>query len=118
MSHVTGGGIAANLARVLPGHLAAEVDRSTWTPPPVFELIGRLGGVSRPELERTFNQGIGMFAAVAPDAVDATLALLGGRGVEAWVCGAVRERADGEHGDAEAKGGGGGAVILRGSHPA
>jgi phosphoribosylaminoimidazole (AIR) synthetase len=38
LSHVTGGGLAANLARVLPDHLHARVDRSTWTPPAVFEV--------------------------------------------------------------------------------
>ena len=118
MSHITGGGLAANLARVLPAHLAADVDRATWSPQPVFGLIGRLGGVARGELEQTFNQGIGMVAVVSAKTADVTLELLAARGVDAWVCGAVRERRDGEHGDAEAKGGAGGAVTLVGDHPA
>ena len=117
-SHVTGGGLAANLARVLPAHLAADVDRATWTPQPIFGLVGRLGGVAQSELERTFNQGIGMVAVVAPSSVDVTLARLASRGLDAWVVGAVRARADGETGDAPAKGGGGGAVTLSGIHPA
>jgi phosphoribosylformylglycinamidine cyclo-ligase len=117
-SHVTGGGLAANLARVLPADLAADVDRSTWTPQPIFGLVGRLGGVAQPELERTFNQGIGMLAVVAPDSVDATLARLSARGLDSWVVGDVRPRRDGEAGDAPAKGGGGGAVTLTGAHPA
>ncbi|HYN75035.1 MAG TPA: phosphoribosylformylglycinamidine cyclo-ligase [Candidatus Limnocylindria bacterium] len=117
-SHVTGGGLAANLARVLPAHLAADVDRSTWTPQPIFGLVGRLGGVAQSELERTFNQGIGMVAVVAPGSVDAALARLSARGLDAWVVGAVRARAEGETGDAPAKGGGGGAVTLTGTHPA
>jgi phosphoribosylformylglycinamidine cyclo-ligase len=117
MSHITGGGLAANLARVLPAHLAADVDRSTWSPQPVFELVGRLGGVARGELEQTFNQGIGMVAVVPADGAAAALELLAARGVPAWACGEVRERRDGERGDAEGKGGGGGAVTLVGDHP-
>ncbi len=116
-SHVTGGGLAANLARVLPAHLAADVDRATWAPQPVFGLIGRLGGVARAELERTLNQGVGMVAVLAPSSVDVALARLAARGVDAWVAGDVRLRAEGELGDAPAKGGGGGAVTLTGTHP-
>ncbi len=116
-SHVTGGGIAANIARVLPEHLAADIDRSTWTPPPVFSLIAREGGVARAECERTFNMGIGMVAIVPASAADESLALLTARGVPSWICGTVRERRDGETGDAEAKGGRGGAVTVVGDHP-
>jgi phosphoribosylformylglycinamidine cyclo-ligase len=117
-SHVTGGGLAANLARVLPPHLHADVDRATWTPQPVFGLVGRLGRVDLAELERTFNQGVGMVAVVAADSADATLDRLASRGVGSWVLGAVRPRADGEVGDSPAKGGSGGSVSLHGSHPA
>ena len=117
-SHVTGGGLAANLARVLPEHLAADLDRATWTPQPVFELIGELGHVRRLELERTLNQGVGMLAVVDAGSADAALARLRERGVDAWTVGCVRERHDGEQGDAEAKGGKGGAVTLVGDHPA
>ncbi len=115
-SHLTGGGLAANIARVLPVHLAVDVDRSTWEPHAIFDLIGRTGSVPRAELERTFNQGIGMVAVVAAGSADATLERLAARGVPAWVCGTVRERAADEHGDAEAKGGAGGAVTLVGDH--
>ena len=115
-SHVTGGGLAANLARVLPSHLAADIERATWRPHAVFDLIGELGHVHRIELERTLNQGIGMFAVVSADSVDVALARLAARGVEAWVAGAVRSRGEGERGDAEAKGGTGGAVTLVGDH--
>lgn len=115
-SHVTGGGLAANLARVLPASLALEVDRSTWTPPAVFALMAG-HGVPAAEMERTFNQGIGMVALVAADDADAAVARLSERGVAAWVCGQVRDRRPGEVGDAEAKGGAGGAVTLVGTHP-
>ncbi len=117
-SHVTGGGLAANIARVLPADLAADIDRATWTPPAVFGLIGALGSVPQAELERTFNMGIGMVAVLPADDADAALALLDERGVPAWACGRVRTRRDGEVGDAEAKGGQGGAVTVTGNHPA
>jgi phosphoribosylformylglycinamidine cyclo-ligase len=116
--HVTGGGLAANLARVLPPGLALDVDRSTWTPQPIFGLVGELGRVSSGELERTFNQGVGMVAVTSAGSADAAIARLAARGLTAWVCGSVRERREGEVGDAEAKGGAGGAVTLTGRHPA
>jgi len=115
-SHVTGGGLAANLARVLPLHLHADINRASWTPLPVFTTIGELGGVQRAELEKTLNMGIGMIAVVDPASVDAALGRLTARGVPAWVAGTIRARADGETGDAAAKGGGGGTASLVGSH--
>ena len=51
MSHVTGGGLANNLARVLPDDLVATVDRSTWTPAPIFNLVQQVGNVSQPDIE-------------------------------------------------------------------
>jgi phosphoribosylformylglycinamidine cyclo-ligase len=88
-SHVTGGGLAANLARVLPAGVTADVDRSSWTPPPVFELVRSVGQVAADELERTLNMGVGMVAVVAPGDADSAVRLLQGRGVDAWVCGSV-----------------------------
>lgn len=89
LSHVTGGGLAGNLVRVLPDGVRAEVDRASWSPPAVFGLVGQVGGVPQAELERTFNMGVGMVAVVAADGVDATMRLLEARGVPAWVCGRV-----------------------------
>lgn len=88
-SHITGGGLASNIGRVLPPNADAVIDRSSWTVPPLFSLIGGLGGVAAAELERTFNQGIGMVAVVSADTADVALASLSGRGVPAWVCGEV-----------------------------
>ncbi len=110
-SHVTGGGLAANLARVLPQDLHADIDRSTWTLPAVFQVLLDLG-VSRGDAERTFNMGIGMLALTAqPEEV---LQRLASRGVPAWVCGTVRERTPADVSDAAAKGGHGGTVALSG----
>ncbi len=116
VSHVTGGGLAANIARVLPAHLALDVDRGTWTPPAIFGLVASVGAVPAAEMERTFNQGVGMVAIVDASDADAALARLRDRGVPAWVAGTVRARRDGESGDSPAKGGGGGAVTLVGRH--
>ena len=89
-SHVTGGGLAANLARVLPAGMTGTVERSTWTVPPVFAVIGELGRVPRADLEATLNQGVGMVAVVGAEGVDATLRLAAERGLSAWVMGEVR----------------------------
>ncbi|GGW74624.1 phosphoribosylformylglycinamidine cyclo-ligase [Streptomyces caelestis] len=94
-SHVTGGGLAANLARVVPDELHAIVDRSTWTPDPIFELVGRTGSVERLELEKTLNMGVGMIAIVPQESTDVALATLADRGVDAWVTGEITDR--GEH---------------------
>lgn len=115
-SHVTGGGLAANIARVLPEHLAADVHRDTWQPPPIFTLIGHHGHVDRADLERTFNMGIGMIAIVKAEDSERAVTRLERAGVSAWVCGEVRERKSGERGDAEAKGGAGGAASVLGDY--
>jgi phosphoribosylformylglycinamidine cyclo-ligase len=86
-AHVTGGGLAGNLARVLPPTADAVVDRSTWTRPPVFDLVARLGPVAPAEIERTLNVGVGMVA-VLPDG-PAAVRLLADRGVLAWVAGEI-----------------------------
>jgi len=88
-AHITGGGLAANLSRVLPTHLDAVVDRGTWAPAPVFGLLAGQGRVEPAEMERTFNQGVGMVAVVAPEAAGPALALLAERAVPAWVAGSV-----------------------------
>jgi phosphoribosylformylglycinamidine cyclo-ligase len=90
-SHVTGGGLAANVARVLPAGVVADVDRSGWTLPPVFSLVQGLGNVPWGDLENTLNLGVGMVAIVGADAVDGVLAHAGELGLPAWVLGAVRD---------------------------
>jgi phosphoribosylformylglycinamidine cyclo-ligase len=95
-AHVTGGGLAANLARVLPAGVSVRVERSSWTPGPVFDLIGRLGEVPRDELEHTLNLGVGMVAVVGPDGADQALRVLAGRGVPAWVAGEVAASSPGQ----------------------
>ncbi|MGI5481991.1 phosphoribosylformylglycinamidine cyclo-ligase [Streptomyces lavendofoliae] len=93
-SHITGGGLAANLARVVPEGLHAVVDRSTWAPGAVFGLVGAVGRVERPELEKTLNMGVGMMAVVPAESVDVALTTLADRGLDAWVAGEITERGD------------------------
>ncbi len=88
-THVTGGGLAANLARVLPEGTVATVDRASWEVPPVFRVVRELGGVPRGDLENTLNLGVGMVAVVAAEGADAALARLENLGVPAWVVGTV-----------------------------
>ncbi len=89
-SHVTGGGLTANLARVLPDGLTAEIDRGSWTPAPIFGLIADRGRVAPQEMERTFNLGVGMVAVVPESAAEPALAHLRARGLETWICGEIR----------------------------
>jgi len=90
-AHITGGGLAANMARVLPADADALLDRGTWSPPPVFGVLAGHGSVSEDEMERVFNMGVGMTAVIAPSDADDAIALLALRGVEAWQLGVIAE---------------------------
>ena len=94
MSHVTGGGLAANLERVLPPELTVMIDRATWALPPVFGLVQQAGSVAREDLERTLNCGVGMVALMAAADADRAIALLAEHGVAAWVAGTVGRAVD------------------------
>ena len=119
-SHVTGGGLAANLARVLPQGLEGRVDRSTWQIPAIFSLIGSLGQVPLADLERTLNLGVGMIAIVDPALADAAMSRLNERGISAWIMGDVVKAGTPDLNNPDyvqgAKGVDGGAVRLYGSY--
>ena len=95
--HVTGGGLAGNMARIMPEGLVADMDRATWTPGPIFRTIAELGRVSREEMEKTFNMGVGMVAVVSPADRDRALAMLTARHIDAWELGTVRAATVGHH---------------------
>jgi phosphoribosylformylglycinamidine cyclo-ligase len=65
-AHITGGGITDNTPRMLPKNLSAQIDLSSWSEPPIFELLRRIGEIPADDLRRTFNLGIGMILAVSP----------------------------------------------------
>src|SRR5690606_10508974 len=90
-AHITGGGLAANLARSLPPGVDAVLDRSSWEVPAVFRVLQERGGVPQAEMDKTFNLGVGMAAIVAADAADAALRLLDARGVPSWRLGDITE---------------------------
>lgn len=119
-SHITGGGLAANVARVLPAGLVAEVDRGSWTLPPVFSLVQGLGQVPWQDLESTLNLGVGMVAVVAPERADAVQEHARRLGMTVWSLGEVRA-ANPEHDRAGnlvtgTKGVHAGAVRLHGAY--
>ena len=119
LSHITGGGLAANVARVLPAGLIADVDRASWTVPPVFSTVRELGSVPWEDLEGTLNLGVGMVAVVDPSAVDAVLRVAEGSDIPAWVLGEVHEAGTYEAQDrvvSGTKGVDGGAVDIHGAY--
>ena len=117
LSHVTGGGIAANLARVLPVGSWVEVERSTWSPPDVFRALLSMSGGTLESVESTWNLGIGMLAVVAQDAAADVTATFEASGFRTWPVGevslAARDLTGFEQG---AKGVTGGAVRLTGTY--
>jgi phosphoribosylformylglycinamidine cyclo-ligase len=94
-AHITGGGLPGNVPRNLPDGTRAVVDERRWPRPAIFDLVEREGQVSREEMYRTFNMGLGLVAVVAPADEVATHAVLRERGLGAWTVGAI-ENGEGE----------------------
>jgi phosphoribosylformylglycinamidine cyclo-ligase len=90
LAHVTGGGIAGNLVRVLPPGVEAVVDAGSWPWPPLFRVLMRAGQVGREEMRRVFNLGVGMIAVVARDDVETAVRAAERVQVPAWLIGEVR----------------------------
>ena len=89
LAHITGGGIPGNLSRVIPDGCGAVVQSSSWVVPPLFQFLESAGHVSREEMFRVFNMGVGMIGAVAPGAVNDVVAAAETAGVPAWTIGEV-----------------------------
>jgi phosphoribosylformylglycinamidine cyclo-ligase len=89
VAHITGGGLAANLRRVLPAGVIATVDATTWSVPPIQQRLIALGGIDEDEAAQVFNLGVGMVLAVADGSEAATIAGLAAHDVHAAVIGAV-----------------------------
>ena len=90
LANITGGGVIENLPRVLPANLSAQVERGSWPIPPIFDLIARIGKVGQSEMDRTFNNGLGMIAIVGASEADAAAAYLRRRRQPAYVIGELR----------------------------
>ncbi|OGQ53135.1 MAG: phosphoribosylformylglycinamidine cyclo-ligase [Deltaproteobacteria bacterium RIFCSPLOWO2_02_56_12] len=91
VAHITGGGIPGNLPRILPQGRQAWIRRRSWPIPPVFDLIRRFGGVSQPEMDRTFNNGLGIILVVGKKHVDQIQRSLTKLGEKHYLIGEVKK---------------------------
>ena len=89
MAHITGGGLVENVPRVLPEGLAARFDISAWPLPPIFAVLQEVSNITREEMYRVFNMGLGMVLVCEPSRADEVLSLVG----EAMVVGEVTAQA-------------------------
>ena len=89
LAHITGGGLVDNIPRILPAGLQARIDTGAWTLPPIFEWLREHGDLSRAELYRTFNCGIGMTVIVAEADVEAAIACLSDHGEQVHRLGVI-----------------------------
>jgi len=90
LAHVTGGGIAGNLVRVLPPNVEAVLDAGSWPWPSVFRVLMRSGQIGRDEMRRVFNLGVGMIAVSARDDVETVVRAAERAHVPAWIIGEIR----------------------------
>ena len=90
-SHITGGGVTENTARVIPKGLTATYDRGTWRLPIAMEFFAKHGSVPQSDMERTWNCGIGMVAIIDPSVSDLAMRSLAARGMKSWVAGEVKK---------------------------
>jgi len=119
MSHITGGGIAANLSRVLPTRVSLDVQRSSWQPQPVFQVLAESAGIDLFDLEATWNLGLGFAVVVREDSAAAITGSLRELGVSSWQLGVIEpkpENAESKGYLTSAKGTHGGSVRLVGEY--
>ncbi|GLQ07035.1 phosphoribosylformylglycinamidine cyclo-ligase [Sneathiella chinensis] len=96
LSHITGGGLFENIPRILPKTLVAELDADAWDLPPLFRWLAELGNIQPRELATTFNCGLGMVVAVAPENAETARALLTEQGETVFTIGRLTARQDGQ----------------------
>jgi phosphoribosylformylglycinamidine cyclo-ligase len=90
LAHITGGGIAGNLVRILPQGCIATVDPGSWELPPLFNTLQQAGQISTQEMRDVFNLGVGLVAVLPPDSVSAAQAAAAADGVTTWVMGEIQ----------------------------
>ncbi len=117
LSHITGGGIAANLSRVLPTTVSLDVDRSSWKVPKVVSVLADIAKLKTEDLEGTWNMGVGFAAVVRKNSANAITQKIHSLGIPAWQVGVIESTAcDDKDYVTEAKGVRGGAVRLVGRY--
>jgi phosphoribosylformylglycinamidine cyclo-ligase len=89
-AHITGGGITGNLPRVLPKGKRAVIERGSWPVPAVFDLIQKIGVVEQDEMDRTFNNGLGLILVIGAKQVDGVRRTLKRMGEQTFVIGDIR----------------------------
>jgi len=96
LAHITGGGLLENIPRILPDNATAQLQRSAWPRPPLFDWLQNAGGVAEQEMLRVFNCGIGMAIVVGQAQADAAVQALGAAGETVFRIGRIRAREPGE----------------------
>ncbi len=91
IAHITGGGLHENLARILPPGIGITIDRGSWTMPPVFPWLAKLGEVDDAEMDRVFNMGIGLVLVVSPYYAESIQQQLATSGLASWPIGRAVE---------------------------
>ena len=89
LAHITGGGLTDNIPRILPQDTSVKIDKNSWSIPPLFQLMQRLGNVSEAEMYRTFNMGIGMVIVCSAGDAETIKAHLSERGETCYEIGEV-----------------------------
>lgn len=88
-SHITGGGIAANVARILPEGLNAVIERNSWVVPNIFQVVAEIGSVPLKDMEKTLNMGIGMVVILSKEEANRAIKIANDHKIKAWICGKV-----------------------------
>jgi phosphoribosylformylglycinamidine cyclo-ligase len=91
IAHITGGGLRENIARILPQGVRVIIDRGSWTVPPVFPWLQRLGNIEPSEMDRVFNMGIGMVLITSTYFAESIRHQLADQGLVNWTIGRVEE---------------------------
>jgi phosphoribosylformylglycinamidine cyclo-ligase len=89
LAHITGGGISDNILRIVPKACNILIQTEIWDVPPIFSFLQQAGNISKQEMRRTFNNGIGMIAIVPPDAAPDVLQRLAGMNEKAYLIGEI-----------------------------
>jgi len=96
IAHITGGGLAENIERIMPAGFEIEINATAWQRPPVFDWLQELGQVETSEMYRVFNMGIGLAIIVSPFYAETIRSILAKHGMQTWLLGSARKSKDGE----------------------